>query len=225
MQGRRDETDGSSCPQCPGTQCLAPGERPPRDPSCPWHPHHHSYPHPRHPSCPQPPPINLPVPRNAASKQARKRFCLKLRALDRDGGEKKTTKEHQPKLNHRLHHRQSQLLPFLQLGSSPRQDEDVTVPCAAASREMASIAEASGSQHRQMKVRRKRRQPPFEEALLKPQRQEDAGMVVRDLLPQLWSQLHWHAPEWELPLALPPPPCSHPQRKPSSAPSTREGKL
>lgn len=59
------------------------------------------------------------------------------------------------------------------------------MPCAAASQEKASIAGASGLQHRQMKVGRRRCQPPFEEALLKLQRQEDVGTVVQDLLPQL----------------------------------------
>lgn len=124
------------------------------------------------------------APGNAARKQARKHFCLRLGALDRDTWGKNTTKEHQPNLNHRLHHLQSQLLPFLQLRSSPQQDEDVTVPCAAASWEMASIAGASGLQHRQMKVGRRRGQPLFEEAVLKPRRQEDAGTVVRNLLPR-----------------------------------------
>lgn len=56
--------------------------------------------------------------------------------------------------------------------------------CAAASQEMASIGGASGLQRQQMKVGR-RCQPPFEEVLLKPQRQKDVGMVVQDLLPHL----------------------------------------
>lgn len=76
------------------------------------------------------------------------------------------------------------------------------MPCAAVSQEMASIAGASGLQM----VGRRRCQSLFEEALLKTQRQEDVGMRVQDLLPQLSPhQFHQHSSVGAAPgSALPP---------------------
>lgn len=77
------------------------------------------------------------------------------------------------------------------------------MPCAGCVQEMPPIARASGLQHRQMKMGRKRCQPLSEQALLKLlQRQEDAGMVGWDLLPWLspgQEQLHWLAQSWSCP--------------------------
>lgn len=122
------------------------------------------------------------APGNAARKQARKRFCPKPGALGRDTWGKNTTKENQAKLNHRPHRLQSWLLPFF--SSDQALGKTRMSPCHVllCPGRWHLLQGPPGLQRWQMKVGRRRWQPLFE-ALLKPQRQEDAGMVVRDLLP------------------------------------------